>query len=222
VSIPPQPNLIVVDIGSTLGTFTGPSVRDVLIDLCPWGHLSPAQVQYRVQSILHVEPELTEEVIARVCDALLINRADWPSPWPAGGFRPYPDTPDALATLAQTAPVVALSNLSVTGTDRIAAVERFLGQHLTAIYTSFRLRGRKPERWLWRHIAHLHDTTPEQIIHCGDRWIEDALGAADVGAHAVWIHDTTAALPCVPQLRLRERITVARDLPAAARLITNS
>jgi FMN phosphatase YigB (HAD superfamily) len=216
------PELIVVDIGSTLGTFTGPSVKDVLIDLCPWGHLNPAQVQYRVQSILHVSPELTEEVIQRVCDALLIDRADWPSPWPPGGFRSYPGIGSIVAALAQVAPVVALSNLSVTGVDRIAAVERHLGRHLSAIYTSYGLGGRKPERWLWRHIAQLHDTTPERVVHCGDRWIEDVLGAADAGAHAVWIPSTLDAPAHDALPHLRDRITTARDLSTLVDLITTA
>jgi FMN phosphatase YigB (HAD superfamily) len=216
------PELIVVDIGSTLGTFTGPSVKDVLIDLCPWGHLNPAQVQYRVHSILHVSPKLTDEVIQRVCDALLIDRADWPSPWPPGGFRSYPGTGGIVAALAQVAPVVALSNLSVTGVDRIAAVDRHLGRHLSAIYTSYRLGGRKPERWLWRHIAQLHDTTPERIVHCGDRWIEDALGAADTGAHAVWIPRTSPPPPHLAPSHLRARITTAENLSAVVNLLTTA
>ena len=213
-----SPSLIVVDIGRTLGRFTGPSVTEILTGLCPWGHLNGAGVRARVQSILHVAPELSEDVIRRVCDALLIDRDNWPSPWPESGFEPFPDATQALATLAEIAPVVALTNISVTGHDRLAEVERHLGDHLSGIYTSFALGGRKPERWLWHHIATLHDTTTDQVMHCGDRWIEDVLGASYAGARAVWV-------PCGPRYsdpvappEVAHRITIAPNLSALAEL----
>lgn len=92
MTAPWHPSLILVDIGSTLGQFTGPSVEKVLTDLCPWGHLNPAGVRAQVQSKLHIAPELTEDVIQRVCDALLIDRDAWPSPWPPSGFRAFPES----------------------------------------------------------------------------------------------------------------------------------
>lgn len=212
------PSLFIVDIGRTLGRFTGPSVTEVLTDLSPWGHLNPAGIRTVVQSILHVEPELTEDVIRRVCDALLIDRKSWPDPWPESGFDPFPDAPRALAALAEIAPIAALSNLSVTGGDRLADVERHLGGYLNWIYTSFALGGRKPERWLWHHIATRHDTTADRLVHSGDRWIEDILGAAYAGARAIWVpHETASSAPVAPP-QVAHRITTAPDLRALAEL----
>lgn len=210
------PSLVIVDIGRTLGRFTGPSVTEVLTDLSPWGRLNPAGVRARVQSILHIAPELTEDVIRRVCDALLIDRDRWPSPWPSGGFQPFPDAADALTALADIATVVALSNLSVTGQDRLDAVERHLGRHLSAIYTSFALGGRKPERWLWHDIATRHHTTTDGLVHCGDRWIEDVLGASYAGARAVWVpYEPTLPAPVSPP-EVADRITTSPNLRALA------
>lgn len=193
-------------------------MTEILIDLSPWGHLNPAGVRARVQSILHVAPELSEDVIRRVCDALLIDRDSWPSPWPESGFEPFPDAVRALTALANIAPVVALSNISVTGHDRLADVDRHLGSYLSAIYTSFALGGRKPERWLWHHIATLHHTTTDQLIHCGDRWIEDVLGASYAGAQAVWIPYERASSDPIAPPEVAHRITTAPNLHALTAL----
>lgn len=133
-------------------------------------------------------------------------------------FSSLPGIGAALAALAEIAPIVALSNLSVTGTDRIAEVERHLGRHLSEIYTSYRLGGRKPERWLWHHIAKLHGTTTDHMLHCGDRWIEDVLGAAYSGARAAWIPHRSSSSDYSPSPRFQNRIATVSSLAAVVGL----
>jgi hypothetical protein len=108
--------LIVVDVGSTLGRFTGNgrSTTAVLAGLAP--PTFPRDLIARtVCRVLHRAPALTEDVIREVCDELHLDRDAWPDPWPDSSFEPYDNTLDCLKELTTLGPVVALSNLSVAG-----------------------------------------------------------------------------------------------------------
>lgn len=132
--------IVVVDVGSTLGRFVGDgrSTTSVLVDLAP--QTFPRELVTRtVCRVLHRAPALTEEIIREVCDELHIERDAWPEPWPASSFEPFAGTLDGLKRLAAVGPVVALSNLSVTGVPRMAALADVCGPHLSGIYTSYQL-----------------------------------------------------------------------------------
>jgi FMN phosphatase YigB (HAD superfamily) len=193
---PSMRSLIVVDVGSTLGQFTGDgrNTTAVLAGLAP--ATFPRELIARtVCRVLHRTAELTEDVIHEVCDELHIDQATWPDPWPASSFRPYEDTLDCLARLNALAPVVALSNLSVTGAPRMEALAGECGKYLTRIYPSYQLGACKPARWVWRYAADQHDVRPHHVIHIGDRWGEDVLGPLGVGGRAVWINAAGMPLP---------------------------
>jgi FMN hydrolase / 5-amino-6-(5-phospho-D-ribitylamino)uracil phosphatase len=92
--------LITVDVGGTLGVFSGPSSITVLERItAQYQGAKPAMVGEIARRFLHTAPTLTEELICEVCDYLLIPRAAWPQRW-HGGFAPYHYTATVLATVS--------------------------------------------------------------------------------------------------------------------------
>ena len=212
--------LIVVDVGSTLGRFTGVgrSTTTVLASLAPPAF--PRELIARtVCRILHRAPALTEEVIREVCDELHIDRDAWPEQWPTSSFEPYDDTVDCLARLAELGPVVALSNLSVTGRPRMEALAHACGKYLADIYPSYQLGACKPARWLWRYAADLHGVRANQVIHVGDRWAEDVLGPLSVGGRAVWVKRKDVSVPGDTAMLPGEQWTAVEGLAAAVGVV---
>lgn len=182
--------LITVDIGRTLGAFTGVSTKDRLAELAPSHVIGPDRIAETVRSLLHRAPVLTDELIERVCQRLLISPADFPaeSTWHRG-YTPYHDTAQALWMLNEIAAVVALSNMAVTGgPQRVAAVNAAHPGVLAKVYTSFQLGGAKPEPWLWQIVAANHRADIGAVIHIGDRLDADVSGALSAGARVIHIH----------------------------------
>src|SRR5207302_969137 len=136
---------------------------DVLKKLSPMPERTIWEEERRV---LHRTPQLTDEQIHDLCDALLIRYEDWPATWPRGQFTAYQYTVPVLDELSRLVPLVTLSNLGVIyGSSRMRDVVDQCGAFLTAMYTSYELRCRKPARWLWRHIADRHNVRPSDIVH---------------------------------------------------------
>ncbi|NKQ54558.1 HAD family hydrolase [Amycolatopsis sp. K13G38] len=204
--------LITTDVGDTLGSFDRPGTADVLRDIA----LAPDNAAEIDRNILHVVPELTDEVAALVRERLLINPSDWPQIWPTGGFTAYPGTLAALERLAALAPVVALSNVScIAGPARIGDLLDQCGQHLTGIYTSYQLRARKPQPRCWTTIAAEHQVPVSDIVHLGDRVPEDVRGALAAGCRAaVLVNTRDVDIP--DDVHRDPRVAVVPDLAAAA------
>lgn len=210
-----SPALITVDVAGTLGEFTGPSTEDVLAELSPLGTVAPRLVTEICHCELDRREFLSDHLINTVCDELLIERTAWPIPWPTTGFIPYPDALDALERMFPVARIVAVSNLPITDNNRAIELEDALGLYLFAVRLSCDLGMRKPSREFWAEIARRHNTSVEQIVHIGDRWDEDALGASHSGAQAIWISTTPPPSPDTTG-----RIRIARSLLDAARLVS--
>lgn len=204
--------LITTDVGDTLGSFDRPGTADVLREIA----LAPDNAAEIDRNILHVVPELTDEIAELVQERLLISASDWPQVWPTGGFTAYPDTLAALERLAAVAPVVALSNTScIAGPARMGDLREQCGQHLTAIYTSYQLQARKPQRRCWATIAAEHKVPVGDIVHLGDRVPEDVRGALNAGCRAVVLVNTRD-VEVPDDVRRDERVSVVPDLARAA------
>lgn len=187
-------SLIVTDVGHTLGTFAGPSTAEFLRALSP---LDLATIAEETRRVLHRQRALTAEHITDLCAALLIDPDSWPDPWPTSGFEPFPYTNAALADLKSIAPIEALSNLPVTtGPSRMKALAAACGHHIDRIHTSYQRGMRKPDHRLWRAIAIERGVRPEDIVHIGDQWHQDILGAVAAGCRA--IHVNTGHRPVPP------------------------
>jgi FMN phosphatase YigB (HAD superfamily) len=179
--------LITVDIGRTLGVFTGQSTIDRLRELSPLADIAPYRIPEAVRSLLHRAPELTSELVSQVCRRLLIPFSEFPTEWNRG-YKPYPYTDRWLAQLAQIAPVVALSNMAITGgPERVAAVKTAHSADLVEVHTSFQLGGAKPEPWVWQAIAGRYGAEIEGVVHIGDRLDADVYGALYAGARVIHI-----------------------------------
>lgn len=206
--------LIVTDAGHTLGTFNRPGTHRMLMDLSP---LPEHVVHEEARRWLHCAPGLTEGIIEGLCNALLIDPARWPRPWPALGFSAYSYTRSALAELSGIAPVVVLSNVPVTcGAHRMAEVRQQCAPYIVKTYTSFGFGMRKPDRRLWQAIGIEQSVEPEHMVHLGDQWNNDILGAVWAGCRAVYVNTRHSSVPSddrwPPQ---RERIAVADTLVSA-------
>jgi FMN phosphatase YigB (HAD superfamily) len=205
--------LIVVDAGNTLGTFDSPGTKTVLTALSP---LPDRVVHEEARRFLHTARELTDDVVNGVCNALLIDPADWPEPWPAAGFTAYDYTSTALAELAAIAPVVVLSNISVTcGPERMAQLVEQCAPHISRVYTSYGMGMRKPDRRLWHAIAADHDVAPDSIVHVGDHWANDIRGAVWAGCRAVYVNTRHVEEPPADQWPAGDaagRVAVVPDL----------
>ncbi|SFO05849.1 HAD family hydrolase [Amycolatopsis rubida] len=204
--------LITSGVGGTLGSFHGPGTADVLREIA----LAPDDAAEIDRNILHVVPELTDEVAELVRERLLISISDWPLIWPTGGFTAFPGTLTALERVAVLAPVVALSNVScISGPARMGDLRDQCGQFLAGVCTSYQLQARKPQPRCWAAVAAEHRIPVGDIVHLGDRVLEDVRGSLAAGCRAAVLVDTrNVDVPA--DIRDDPRVTVVRDLADAA------
>jgi FMN phosphatase YigB (HAD superfamily) len=206
--------LIVSDVSHTLGLFDKPDTTEVLRALSP---LPEHVITEEERRVLHRASALTDEVLQDLCDALLIRRSDWPETWPDGGFTAFDYTPAVLTELSQLAPVVTLSNLSITyGPRRMQNLLEQCGPLLSGIFTSYELGSRKPAPWLWRYIADHYHVHTNDVVHIGAPWYDDICGATAAGARAIFLASTHRSTQHVPPLRdwpaSPNRIAIVDDL----------
>lgn len=185
--------LISVDVGHTLGIFRGPTTPEIL---SKFSRLSEDRIAEETRRFLHTAPVLTDEIITRLCHAIVMDPADWPDPWPAHGFDLYPYTLRVLAQLAEIAPVVALSNVPVTANQgRMSEVADQCSPHLREVVTSYAMAMRKPDRDLWHLLCERYVVAPQDTVHVGDQWVADILGAASAGCRAVYVDTRGCGTP---------------------------
>jgi FMN phosphatase YigB (HAD superfamily) len=205
--------LVSVDVGGTLGTADGPGLTMRLIEASP---LPAQQAREIMRGRLHTRPAITADVIDEVCAALGIA-AD-PAPFTAAPapLTLFPHTLQALRELAALAPVVTLSNVTCVDadTDRLATqLAPYVAGHFPSCQTGYA----KPDANAFHTVASHYGTVPARMVHIGDDWTCDVLGAVNAGSRAVWI---SRGWPVPDESVLRRGVLVADDLPAAARLLT--
>jgi FMN hydrolase / 5-amino-6-(5-phospho-D-ribitylamino)uracil phosphatase len=205
--------LISVDVGGTLGVADGPGLTMRLIAASP---LPAQQAREIMRGRLHTRPEITGGVVEEVCAALGIATDLAPFTAPPAPLTLFPGTLQALRELAVVAPVVTLSNVTCVDadTDRLAAQ---LAPYVAAHFPSCQTGYAKPDANAFHVVAKRYGTDPAQMIHIGDDWTCDVLGAVNAGARAVWI---SRGRPVPDETVLRRGALVADDLAAAAHLLT--
>jgi len=204
------PRLISLDLGGTVGRVEGPGIATLLAQASP---LTPAEVRRILRKQLHVLPSLSAERISVVCEALHIDASVFPIGHVPPRFCPYVGAAAAIESLSRLATVVTLSNVCCLDYDALA-MERVLGTDVAAQYPSCLLGHSKPDARAFRTVAARHGVTTDSLLHIGDDWECDVMGALDAGAQAVWLTHGGSVPPS--DVSGRDRLTVARDLPDAA------
>ncbi|GAB3167637.1 hypothetical protein GCM10027258_93310 [Amycolatopsis stemonae] len=170
-----------------------------------------------MRALLYRAPKLTPNLVEEVCDRLLIPCRKFPTEWDRG-YEPFPRAEHVLEELAEIAPVVALSNMAVTGgPERVAAVKRAHGRTLTDVYASWALGAAKPTPWLWNSTAGKHKVVTGSIVHIGDQLVADVYGAWTAGARVV--HLRTTSQPAVYPNGSGDRIVSVTDLADAVPVV---
>lgn len=213
--------LITLDAGHTLGVFGPPGTDELLCSVSP---LNKARVKEEARRFLHTTPKPTEEVIKRLCGALMTRREDLPAPgeWPRGRFTPYPYAADAVTAMLEItgAKAVVISNIpNTTGPGRMADLRAHFPM-IDHTYTSYDMQMRKPDAELWQIAAADRGVELDEIVHIGDQWINDVHGAVFAGCRAIYVN--TRGYPPPPDAQWpagRDRIGTTTDLRGAVHII---
>jgi len=109
---------------------------------------------------------------------------------------------DAIALLRRwtICPVVIVSNIDSADLHQVLpSLPRVAG-----VVTSQDARAYKPDAAVFRHALAMTGLSPDRVVHVGDSWESDVLGAAGAGITPVWL-DRGGAVPSE-----RDRMAVAR------------
>lgn len=205
-----RPHLISVDVGGTLGTAEGPGLTMRLTAVSP---LPAQQAREIMRDRLHTQPSLGEAVVADVCEALQVAPADFPQDLPPAPLTLFPGTMDALRVLSEVATVVTLSNVTCADADT-DGLRRRTAPWVSDFFPSCRIGYAKPDRRAFHAVAEHCAVDPARILHIGDDWVCDVVGAVNAGVGAVWI--SRGRPTPEPDLIVDHGVLVVDDLSAAA------
>lgn len=125
--------------------------------------------------------------------------------------QPLPGMIDLVRDLGRAGvPVAVLSNSE----GRLAELvdELGWGAHFVAIADSGRLSFEKPDRRIFEWTAERLGVSADRVVHVGDSWQADILGALGAGMRAVWFSNADASPEMAARLdRDRERLVRCRD-----------
>ena len=117
-----------------------------------------------------------------------------------------------LATLARQATLAILSNWPLAATvDRYAEAAGWL-PHLRAIVISQRVGTIKPHPAIFAEARRqLGDPAPDTILHVGDDWAADVVGAVRAGWRAAYVTDRPHGLAAARERARRDGRAGPRD-----------
>lgn len=203
--------LISVDVGGTLGATFGRSITEILASA---SELPISQAQSILRSTLLVSSEITQAMKKEICELLGINISCFPSDYITPDLQLYSWTESAIKSLNELAPVVTLSNVSCLDCDP-EPLKRSLGRYIKGHFPSCRLGYSKPDRRAFESVATRHSISITRMVHIGDDWDCDIVGALSAGARAVWISERFTNPNCDLHV-YNGRLSIARDLSEAA------
>lgn len=207
--------LISVDVGGTLGHVVGSSLASVLAEASP---LDPREARRIMRHRLHTQPAITPPVITEICRELRIPTDVFPQAVAASPLILVPGALAALRAMSDRATVVTLSNVTCleAGTDQL---RELLAPWVSNHFPSCRIGYAKPDPAAFETVAHACGTKTVNMVHIGDDWECDIVGAISVNATAIWI---SSGRP-VPddELVVDAGVLVAEDLAAASRHISH-
>ncbi len=207
--------LVSVDVGGTLGRVDGPSLTTILAEVSP---LDPVEARSIMRQRLHTQPSISSEVVADVCDALRIPVSAFPRDVEPPLLRPVPGALTALRSMSQHATLVTLSNVTCLegGTNQ---VRDLLHPWVQSHFQSYRMGYAKPDPAAFRYVAHACHASTTHMVHIGDDWTCDIVGARLAEVTAIWISN---GRPVPEPERLSDHgVLVAADIVAASRLLAH-
>lgn len=207
--------LVSIDVGGTLGHADAPSLTVVLAEASP---LDPHEARRIMRHRLHTQPSITESVVAEICAELRIPTAAFPRTIKASPLILVPGALDALRAMSEHAILVTLSNVTCeeAGAEQL---RELLAPWVSDHFPSCRIGFAKPDPAAFVFVAHACGTKPSDMVHIGDDWECDIVGAVSVGATPIWI---SKGRP-VPddKLIVDTGVLVAADLAAASRHVSD-
>ncbi|MGW3031239.1 HAD family hydrolase [Streptomyces sp. NPDC001178] len=207
----PRPELLVsVDVGGTLGMADGPGLTMRLVEASP---LPPARTREILRSSLHTRPALTDSLVHEVCEAIKVPSATFPRDVPPAPFILYPGTTEALRRISVVATIVTLSNVTCVDADT-DGMRTLLSPWVSDFFPSCRIGHTKPDPRAFHTVTDRFGTVPSSLIHIGDDWTCDIVGAVEAGATAIWI-SRGRQIPD-ESLLVDHGVLTAHDLAAAA------
>ena len=132
-----------------------------------------------------------------------------------GAWPPFPDTIEALQSLAQRHRLVILSNID---DDLFAGSARQLGVEFAAVITAQQVGSYKPDRRNFRFALERLGVPADQVLHVAQSLYHDIVPAKDIGLTTVWVnrrHDrpgsgATPPATAQPDLEVPDLRTLAR------------
>jgi FMN phosphatase YigB (HAD superfamily) len=179
-----RPALISVDVGGTIGRASGPVLTSVLAESSP---LPRRRVDEAVRQHLSRALCVPTTLIESLCELVDVDPAvasDYVPP----KLCPLPGARQALKLLSEIAPVVTLSNVSALDfdEDELSAVT---DPYVVAHYPSCRTGRVKPDPRAFLAVSDRHQVPISEVIHIGDNWECDVVGATAAGAKAIWLRE---------------------------------
>jgi HAD superfamily hydrolase (TIGR01509 family) len=174
--------------------------------------LPPKQAREIMRDRLHTQPSLDDAVVADVCEALQVAPVDFPRDLSPAPLTFFPGTMDALRALSELATVVTLSNVTCADADT-EGLRRRTAPWVSDFFPSCRIGYAKPDPRAFIAVAEHCGVAPAQILHIGDDWACDVVGAVAAGLRAVWISRGRQAPD--PDLIVDHGVLVADSLSAA-------
>ncbi|HUZ51397.1 MAG TPA: HAD family hydrolase [Streptosporangiaceae bacterium] len=207
--------LVSVDVGGTIGQVDGRSLTAVLAMAST---LPPAEARRIIRQKLHTQPSIGSVVVADVCDSLGIPVSAFPRAVEPSPLRLVPGALTALRSMSQHATLVTLSNVTCleADTDRLRDL---LHPWVLAHFPSCRIGYAKPDPAAFRYVAQACHTSTRHMVHVGDDWICDVIGARSAGVTAIWVSKGRS----VPEpARLSDHgVLIADDIAAASQQLTD-
>jgi len=179
--------------------------------------LNPRDLIRLVLADLGIEPE--PRIVEEVLKAYLSSVNDFTP-------RVNPEAFEALGMLRRAGLRIAVvSNSSFTGDQIMSMFRRVgLGEYVDTVVSSCDVGAMKPSPTIFLEAAKRLGLNPESMVHVGDSYLEDVLGALSAG-YAAAVHYTGLTqsrhyrVDAVPPLYRSRRSYRARSLVEAAEII---
>jgi FMN phosphatase YigB (HAD superfamily) len=205
--------LVSLDVGGTLAVTQAPGPLTLLAAASP---LRPAQALGLLRARLHTCPVVTDAVVAQVCADLEIPRGAFVGTSQPPSLRLLPGVDEALRAMSGIATLVTLSNVTPLEADT-DQLRRLLHPWVQACFTSCDLQVAKPDPAAFRAVAAAYGTNCGRMVHIGDDWACDVVGARNAGAAAIWISGGRQ-VPCPRPSD--PGVVIVDDLASAAQYLT--